>query len=140
EGLVHTYTSAGNFTAFLETGARIGQLKNNAGGSHRIATAVNLDAEYASPVSSLPPIVQIGDDAIATFQIPAVDVDGDSLNFRLATSQEAAGGGGYGPPPGLSVSPSGLVTWDVRDSVLSTSPGDLWTTQIIVEAVDSASQ
>jgi len=139
EGLVHTYSSAGNFTAFLETGARIGQLMNNASGSYRIATAVNLDAENASPVSSLPPIVQIGDDAIATFQIPAVDVDGDSLNFRLATSQEAAGGGGYAHPPGLSVSPSGLVTWDVRDSVLSTSSGDLWTTQIIVEALDQAS-
>lgn len=142
--LTHTYATAGNKTAFMTNAARISTtagLKNNGDGNFRTETLVNVGAAPTnpfsgnhSPVSSLPPIVQVQDNQIWTFQLPAVDPDGDPLTYRLATALEAASGGPYVHPGNFSISTSGLITWDVRNvGGLATVSGDLWTTQIEVE-------
>ena len=101
-------------------------------GSHleRQETVVNVGTANSSPVSNLPPIVTVPDNQIFTFQLPGFDPNGNTLTYRLATSTES-----LTPtmPTGLSVSSSGLLTWDVRNSTLTTAPGDLWTTQYMVE-------
>src|SRR5262249_7251998 len=97
----------------------------------------------ASPVSSVAPVVQVADNQIWTYQLPAIDQNGDNLTYRLATNTEAGynnptGGGGLGQPTGLSVSSPGLITWDFRDSGgTPTVAGTLWTTQIMVEDLTS---
>ena len=61
-----------------------------------------------------------------------------SLNYRLSTSAEAGGGSSFVQPKGLSISSSGLVTWDIRDSGGTvTTVGDLWNSQVMVEDLDS---
>jgi hypothetical protein len=137
EGLIHTYAAPGDYTAFSESGDRISTLRNDADGLYRTETIVNVGSGNRPPVSSLPPIVQVADNTTATFQVPAADPNGDALNYRLATSTEASGGSGYTQPPGLTISPSGLVTWDIHDNVVSTNPGDLWTAQVEVEDLDT---
>lgn len=139
EGLVHTYAAPGHYTAFSEASARIASLRNDALGSYRDETLVDVGAANHSPVSALPPIIQLTDNTVATFRVPAVDPDGDPLTYRLATSEEASGGPDYTQPPGLTISPTGLVTWDIRDNGgAATSVGDLWTAHFVVEDHDAA--
>jgi hypothetical protein len=138
EGLIHTYAAPGNYTAFSASGARISTLQNNADGNYRTETIVNVGSTNLPPVSSLSPIVQVADNTTATFQVPATDPNGDPLTYRLATSAEASGGSGYTQPPGLTISPTGLITWDIHNGVVNTSPGDLWTSQVVVEDHDTS--
>jgi hypothetical protein len=138
EGIPHTYAEPGQYTAFVQSGDRLSELRNNADFSYRIATRVFAGVDNASPVSGIAPIVQAVDNSVVTVPIPAVDPDGDALRFRLADTYEASGGQGYVPPTGLTISADGTLTWDIRDSVLDTQPGDLWTTQVIVEDLDAS--
>ncbi len=138
-GFKHTYSKAGDITAYLEAigSARIDTLQNNPGGGFRIETLVNVGSGNASPVSALPPVIQVVDNTVTSFQIPAIDPNGDALNYRLSTSAEACSFG-FVQPTGFSISPSGLVTWDIRDTGgTATKPGDLWTSQVMVEDLDS---
>ena len=137
EGLVHTYSTPGNYTATYITGARISTLKNNANGEYQLETIVNIGPGNSSPVSSIPAVVQVPDNQIFTFQVPAIDPNGDPLVYRFATSQEASGAAsGYTLPPHMTITPTGLITWDVRDAVTATVPNDLWTAQVVVEDHD----
>jgi len=139
EGLVHTYADPGNDTAFSASGARIASLQNDSGGSYRDETLVNVGTGNHSPVSALPPVIQVADNTVAMFQVPAVDPDGNPLTYRLATSLEASGTSNYTQPPGLTISPTGLVTWDIRHpGGTPTSVGDLWTAHVVVEDHDPA--
>jgi hypothetical protein len=148
--LTHTYTSAGSFSAFMQNSARVQSspsplvnVRNNSAGSFQTLTLVTIGAAPGnpypgnrSPVSSLSPIVQVADNQIATFQVPAADPDGttDTLTYRLSTATEASGNAsGFVQPTGLTISSTGLVTWDIRNSALATIPGDLWTAQFMVE-------
>jgi hypothetical protein len=100
--LTHTYTNTGSFTASMSSGARISNLKNNADGNFQTQTVVNVGGTgsnnpfpgNASPVSSLAPIIQVSDNQIWTYQLPAIDPNGDTLTYRLATNAEAGYGGG----------------------------------------------
>jgi hypothetical protein len=127
--LRHTYTSTGDKIAFFDSCCRISTLRNDHDGNEHIETVVNVGTGNRSPVSSLPPIVQVPDNGIFTYQIPAADPDGDPLSYRFSSSAESTL---TTPVPGLSVSSTGLLTWDVRDSQRATSPGDLWATQVMI--------
>ena len=126
--LTHTYSSPGDYTAFMQSCCRISTSENNADGNFRTETVVNVGTGNSPPVSSLAPIIQVADnDPSISLQIPVTDPDlGDTTSFALATSAEAAGPGSFSQPPGLSVSNSGLLTWSTSDGVLPTVPGDLW--------------
>jgi hypothetical protein len=139
EGLEHTYSAPGEYTAFMDSCCRISTLQNNRDGEFRTETLVNVGSGKSSPMSSVPPIVQVADNTLVQFQVPAADRNGDPITFRLATSDEAGGAfSDYVQPPGLSISSTGLITWDIRDSVLpNVHVGQLWTTQVMVEAHDS---
>ncbi len=128
-GLIHhTYYEypEGPFTASLTGCCRIDTLANPSS-NYLVQTVVDFARANSAPVSTLPPIV----DAPAntpdfTFQIPATDADGDELTFRLATDTES-----YiaNPPPGLTVSSTGQVSWDTTGTV----GGQLWAVQVIIE-------
>ena len=133
----HTYSSAGNYTASIDGCCRLSTLENNSDDWYYTESTVNVGAVPAnsSPVSSLPPIVTIADDQIATFQIPGIDPDGDTLTYRLAQGSEGIGSffGSFVEPAGLTISSTGLITWDIRNSVRNTDPGDLWNTYVVLE-------
>ena len=133
-GFEHTYSKTGDFTAFLQNGNRIDSLQNDAVGKYRFETLVNVGSGNSSPVVAISPVVQVADNTIVSLQIPAVDPDGDTIRYRLATSQEASGTNNYVQPTGLSISSAGVISWDIRNSGgTATSVGDLWTAQVVVE-------
>jgi PKD repeat protein len=117
----------GLFTASISGCCRISSLSNPGSSNYRVQTQVRFIPANSSPVSTLAPIIDapINTPGFA-FQIPATDVEGDQLTFRLATRSESSL---YSPPPGLTVSSTGLVSW----STVGTWVGELWAAQVIIE-------
>jgi len=93
--LVHTYTTDGPFDVELFECCRTAAEKNNPGDSFKVSTIVDLRNSVqvpdgqASPITVLSPITQCLPNAVCMFTIPAIDPDGDTLEWRLSTSTEA---------------------------------------------------
>jgi len=128
--ILHTYASAGPFTARTSSCCRISTLLNSSDANYTISTVVDLTKETNSPVSNLPPIVNVAPNGVQTFNLAAADADSDLLTFRLAGTGSESGLTLH--PPGLSVNAStGVVSWDTTELTLG-----LYTTQIIIESRD----
>lgn len=132
--LSHTYSGPGPWTAGISTCCTIFSLNNNASGTYSDYTLVDLSADDESPTSSVPPIVTVGDTGVQTWPVPAFDLGGEPLRWRLATSSEACGGCAQPNPPGLSIDAStGIVSWDTTGVATG-----LWYTSVVIEAVNAA--
>jgi hypothetical protein len=126
--ITRTYSSDGPFTASISGCCRISSLSNLPYyyTDYLVQTQVRFTPANSSPVSTLAPIVDAPvDTPDFTFQIPATDAEGDQLTFRLATNYESY----IDPPPGLTVSSTGLVSWNT----VGTWVGELWAAQVIIE-------
>jgi choice-of-anchor A domain-containing protein len=124
--ITHTYNSDGPFVANISSCCRITNL-SNPNENYTVQTPVRFNINNSSPVSGLPPIVNAPvNTPNFTFQVPAVDAEGDALSYRLATANES---GIVQPISGLTVSSTGLVSWNTTGKAL----GSLWTTQIVIE-------
>ncbi len=147
--LTHTYATAGPFTAFYESSARVSTIKSGHDQTLRMQTIVSPFASPAnhSPVVSEPAIITLPLQNTTGFFISASDLDRDTLSYRLATSSEMYDASAFscaiGQPPGLSVNSStGQVTWDTTQIVKAgcgyAAPvsGDLWTVQFEVSDLD----
>jgi len=151
--LSHTYSSAGDYTASFESCCRIHTVstsgavhQNNPDGGFRVETVINAGGSNNSPVTALPPIVLCPIGGICRFFVPGADSNGDSLSYRLSTSNEAKGVFGIpdqfvqpgftGPDvPGVNpaiINPvTGLYTWDTTGA--AGIIGDLYSTQVTIE-------
>lgn len=110
--ITKTYASTGNFTASFSSCCRISTLQNNADASFRVSTIVTVGNNNRSPVATLSPIANLAaGQAGATLQIPASDPDGDGITYSLASSSDL-GGISFVQPSGLSVSSTGLLTFN----------------------------
>jgi hypothetical protein len=127
--ITHTYSTSGNFIAYMESAARLSALVNNPDDEFRNETLVDVGAGNDSAVSALAPIVQVPQGATYSFQIPAADPDGDNLTYRLSTSAEAGGSFGFVQPSQVSINSSGLVTWNGTGTIV----GQLYSVQFMVE-------
>ena len=159
--ITHTYPSAGNFTAAIDSGDRIRKASpnfhiNNAGGGYRVETLVNAGTGNSSPVSALPPIVLCPVNGVCSFTVPGADPDGDPLHFRLSTAAEASSNppdespacqstfcqpGPPFPPFGnaASISSAGVYTWDTTGATLGPAGSNtLYSTQVTIEDLDAA--
>jgi len=107
--LVKTYSSNATRTASFESCCRLSTLANDPDGSYRTETVVNPGVGNNSPVTTIQPIVNLQTGLNpAQFQIAAFDPDGQTLTFSLATNAQKGGGP---QPTGLTISPSGLVSF-----------------------------
>ena len=145
-GLTHTYPDNGttDYVIYWTSTARA-SVENDNGDDWRNETKVNIGGPYdnnISPVSAVPPVVSVQDNKTFNYQLVATDANGDSLNYRWGTKAEFFDSSGdFVMPTGMTLSNSGLITWDVRDSVLcsgcsqddTNDAGDLWVAVIMVE-------
>lgn len=126
--VVRTYpTTTANYTAYFDGCCRVSTLANNADDQYRVSTIVTVGNSNDAPVSTVPPFISLPiNTAAATYQIPATDPNGDSLTFSLVPNNQF--GSGTVQPPGLSVSSSGLITFNTVGKPLNS----LWNTAIFV--------
>jgi len=134
----HTYAAAGNYDASWEGNARIATNDAFSMLTWRTDTIVNAGTTNHAPVSALAPVIQIADNTVAQFQIPAFDQDGDTLTYRFGRYDEFISGnvsnGTAIAPTGAQISSTGLVTWDVRDAGgANVAAGQNYTMTIVVE-------
>ena len=127
-----TYAAPGNYNASaLNNCCRISTLLDgNNDQFYYLGTIVNVGGPpfNNSPVSSLPPIVNLPIGAAsATFTIPGSDPDIDALTYRVATTTES--GLVTAQPSGFSLSSSGLATMNTT----TRSVGQLFAIQIMIE-------
>ncbi len=144
-GLTHTYSGNGPYVISWGTNARATTENMGAGKYWLNKTLVNLGEAYdnnTSPVSAVPPVLQVQDNTTFTYQVTSSDTTGDNLAYRWGTYAEFFGSSGtYTKPTGMTLSSTGLITWDVRDSVLCSGCSqndvndldDLWVAVIMVE-------
>jgi hypothetical protein len=148
--LTFTYPGVGPYTAYIQDCCRLGSNNghiNNSDGNNRLETIVNLAATSASPVSTIPPIVDCPKDGLCSFTVPVSDPDGQEVRFRFATAQEADSASAApdwftqpGPPDApnaATINPTtGRYTWDTTGAKLS-SFGDqtYYSTQVVVENI-----
>jgi len=132
----YTYPSAGNYTAFFASSARIAGLENGAGEPFRVESQVDLSSgNTGGPVTLAPLIIQLQGGDVRTYVFPAVDPDGDPISCRLATDQEANTTGvtpsAGGASPSMAMGPSGCVmTWDLT----AATTGQRYLLQVVLES------
>jgi len=138
--VTHTYATSGSFTAATTNCCRISNLQNNSDEYWYVSTVVAAGNANDSPVSSLPPIVNLSTgNATATYNLPASDPNGNPLTYSIATAADL-GGVTFTNAPGISVSPSGVVTFstvgkavgNLYNAVIKVSDGS---TSIIVDHI-----
>jgi len=152
-GVTHNYDN-GTYIIYWNDGNR-SPVVNNAGNSNlwRNETMVRIGGDYVgnvSPVSAVPPVIQVQDNTSFTYQVNATDANGDNLTYRWGYVREffvANGSGGdttFTMPTGMTLSSSGLIEWDIRDNVTCTgcstnndavdnATNALWVAVIMVE-------
>ena len=155
-GALHTYPDNGTeeYVVYWGSGSRLAS-HNMGTGSWSHKTKINIGGTYSSnvsPVSKVPPVVQVQDNTSDfKYQLLATDANDDSLGYRWGTKAEFYSGvasngvwtdasGSYYKPFGMTLSTSGLVTWDVSDSVVDNGTlNSLWVAVMMVEDLDSSS-
>ena len=128
--IVVTYPDLGPYTVSWTSCCRIDGLSGGgSSGNMVLSTIVDLTGgNKNSPVCSLPATVNLPIGATAaTFQVPANDLDGDVLSYRLATPTELGGN----QPAGFSIdATTGLAT--VNTSISNYIAGQLYMAGIVV--------
>lgn len=138
-GIKHTYPTDGNYTVFWSSSTRE-SATGQATGTWRTEMKVVIGNANSSPVVAVPAVVQVQDDTIFNYQLVAVDPNGDQLRFRLGTQQEFyanSNNSNVAIPTGMTMSSTGSIRWDVRNTVLTTSAGARWQMTVMVEDLTS---
>jgi hypothetical protein len=119
--------------AYIDSNARIGSLVNAANGRYRVEAKIDTTTYNRSPRTNIAPIVTCPRGA-CQFYIPAVDKDGDTIRFRIASSAESKISN---PPTGLQIdADSGFIDWSNSSNVGI----GLYAIQIIIEDLNEQGQ
>ena len=91
-GLTHTYPDNGTIEYVVSwSSSSRASVENSNGSAWRNETKVNIGGPYdnnTSPVSAVPPVVQVQDNSTFTYQVSATDANSDNLTFRWGTKAE----------------------------------------------------
>ncbi len=124
-------------TVFFNSSARINTLENNAGGTFRLESNINPASSNNSPLVFMPPVIGATNTSSWTFSIPSIELDpGDTVGFRLGTAGEFSSNGIFDQPGGLSVSITGLLSWDTSDTA-TFALGNLYSAAVMAEDGDA---
>ena len=151
-GVTHDFDN-GSYVTYWGSSSRATVMNNGSNGSAwRNETMIRIGGDYignVSPVSAVPPIVNVQDNTSFTYQVSATDANGDNLNYRWGYIREFFTTNGSGDdtvftmPTGMTLSSSGLIEWDIRDSItcagctnddaVDDNTNKLWVAVIMVE-------
>ena len=151
-GVTHDFEN-GSYVTYWGSSARQTVMNNGSNGTAwRNETMIRIGGDYignVSPVSAVPPIVNVQDNTSFTYQVSATDANGDNLNYRWGYIREFFTTNGSGDdtvftmPTGMTLSSSGLIEWDIRDSItcagctnddaVDDNTNKLWVAVIMVE-------
>lgn len=108
----------GVYTAFFQSCCRISTLVNNRDAQYRVETVVNLGQGNTSPVSTMPPIINLPvGNPNASFIVPASDPDGDVLSFFPTPSAQM--GSNSSNPSRFSINETtGIATFDTNGTII----------------------
>ena len=122
----YTFPTNGNYKVYYGSCCKISELQNNNYNARwYVYTTVNVGSNNSSPVTSLPAIAYVQQGINATFNIPAVDPDGDAVTYRLATNGDSWPGD---QPQGFSVSSSGQATFNTVGKTI----GHLYNAAVVI--------
>ena len=127
----YTFPSDGDYKIWYSSCCKISGLENNANQGWYVYTTVNVGSGNNSPVTSLPAVAYVQQGINATFNIPAVDSDGDALSYRLATNADGWVGS---QPSGFSVSSNGVATFNTVGKTI----GDLYNAAVVITDANGA--
>ncbi len=127
----HTYVGNGPFIAAVSGCCRISTLQNTPDAGYRIETPVSLLPTNNSPVSSLPPIVNVPVNTVFQFDVPAADSDPNTrLQWRFADATEFGAPVWPGNIPNMTIaSNTGRVTWNTA----GLTAGNTYACQYVIE-------
>lgn len=123
---------------------------DNPQGGIQLLPTLDAGKANAPPEPLIPPIVQCFTDSICKFPVPAIDPDGDAMEWSLASSWAAGGGEWYddqpafiqpGPakaPNEIAVDPTtGMATWDTHGAGMAIKSGarTFYSTQVVIREV-----
>lgn len=131
QGVLHTYTSPGPWTANVNACCRISNSVNAPDSPYSVQTIINLATTNVSPTSTLPIIVQCPAAQSCNFAVPAADPDAQLLQYRVASVSESQ----IAPLSGLAVTSVGDATFQTPNNV-----GGLYSAQIVIEKRDRFNQ
>ncbi|MFT8244508.1 DUF4347 domain-containing protein [Roseomonas sp. BN140053] len=139
-GVQHTYATGGEHVVTWSGGARE-TARNLVNTNWQQTMTVDLDdVGNRSPIVAVPAVVQVPDNAVFTYQIVAADPNRDTLRFRYGTQDEFYNNNintEATRPTGLTITPNGLITWDVTDAAVATATNDRWQVTVMVEDLDA---
>ena len=92
-GVTYAYPDNGTteYTVYWGSSSRESVENSGNGSAWRNETKINIGGSYdgnSSPVSAVPPVVQVQDNTEFNYQLVSTDADGDSLNYRWGTIAE----------------------------------------------------
>ncbi len=131
----HVYVGGGPFVAAVSGCCRISTLQNKPDAGYRVESPVSFAPTNSSPVSSLPPIVNVPVNTVYQFDVPAADLDPNTrLQWRFATAAEFGAPAWPGNIPSMTIAANtGRVTWDTT----GLTAGDTYACQYVIEDRDA---
>ena len=117
-------------TLYSSGSARVSGLQNaTLSFEMRSETSFVVGSGDSPPMTSVPPVVYCTSNTVCEFTIPASDIDGDTLRWRMSADAEM---GGMANPTGMTIdSSTGRVTWDTNGRA-----DGIWATNVTIEELD----
>jgi hypothetical protein len=108
--LKHKYVNNGTYTANWQLCCRISSLLNGNNDQNAInQSVVQVGNGNNSPISAVPPFINFNQNSLTNYQLPGFDPDNHTFTYSITPT--AGSGLPTTFPPGLTLSPSGLISW-----------------------------
>ncbi len=109
--VIINYPGPGTYQAGFMNCCRISNLSNNGDREFNIRTTVTVGNANDAPITTMTPFINLPVGLTnATYQIPTTDPNGDSISYSMTPNGQF--GSGTVQPAGISVSPTGLITFN----------------------------
>ncbi|MEE9385169.1 MAG: hypothetical protein V3V08_17330, partial [Nannocystaceae bacterium] len=132
----HTYANDGPWLISFQSCCRIGSIVNPSSGQRMEAVVDLSNGDLGSPVSSIPPMLQMELNELNVVPLPIADPDGDPFSCRMATLGESLINAVAAQTNALSVSSDCVLSWQTD----GTSVAQKYAVQVVIEEDNGATR